>query len=245
MRFKELLEATHIIVLSEDMKEYAEDAYQRTKLWLDLQKIEGYSPEHIYQNLQIEEEKILRREITHPVYENDNPITLSILARTPKGLIRFEGGFDCGNMDSVYIYFMSPKQIKNFSDKSIKKDFVDRVRHELLHAIDPINNEKVIRKELDVDNRMKDQGRTRDFKTYLNFEWEIRANLSSMAERAIENMFEKKWDYEKIKKEINNWEPKLSHSNYQKELDYFKDKDIWKQYIEFLKKLLEIKMENK
>lgn len=242
MRFKELLEATHIIVLSDDMKEYAEEAYLKTKLWLDLQKVEGYSPEHIYKNLEIEDERIFRRKVTHPVYENDNPITLSILARPPKGLIRFEGGFDCGTMDSIFIYFMTPKQIKNFSDKSIKNDFIDRIRHELLHAIDPINNEKVIRKELEVDKRMKDQGRTKDFKTYLNFEWEIRANLSSMAERAIENMFEKKWDYEKIKKEINNWEPKLSHSNYQKELDYFKDENIWKQYKEFLKKLLEIKM---
>ena len=92
---------------------------------------------------------------------------------------------------------------------------------------------------MNVDAQMQDQMKTNDYKQYISFPWEKKANLSSMAERNINDMMiEKGWSYSKILKEIENWIPKLSHSNYQKELTYFEDKSAWKDYKEFMKKLL-------
>lgn len=236
--FRALFESTNLMTLSDDMKDYANQAYELTSEWLKLQKREGYSPEHILGNLSHDSVDIFKRRISHDVYENSNKIIFTISQKPEKDLIRFDGGFDVGKMNRVTIYFMSPKQIKNFSDKSIKQDFIDRVRHEICHALDPINNDRTIRKELDVDGQMQDQMKSKNYKQYISFPWEKKANLSTMAERNIENMISKGMEYSKILKEIDQWIPKISHSNYQKELDYFDDKDAWKSYKEFMKKLL-------
>jgi hypothetical protein len=93
-----------------------------------------------------------------------------------------------------------------------------------------------------VDGMMQDQIAKGNYKNYIRLPWEKKANLSAMAERNLENMFSKDWSYLKIKKEIDEWVPKLSHPNYQKELDYFEDKPVWKDYKEFMKKLLDIRL---
>lgn len=237
--FRTLFESENLIMISDDMKEYAETAYELTKKWIKFQLDEDYSIEHIYENLKHSPVDIYKRKIHHNQYENPNKIIFTISAKNERDLVRFDGGFDVGRMDRIVLYFVSPKQLKNFSDNSIKKDFINRIWHESIHAIDPINNDKVIRKELNVDAQMQDQMKTNDYKQYISFPWEKKANLSSMAERNINDMMiEKGWSYSKILKEIENWIPKLSHSNYQKELTYFEDKSAWNDYKEFMKKLL-------
>ncbi len=240
--FKALFESTNLMILSDDMKDYADQAYELTKKWIDLQRNEGYSFEHILGNLRTEPEQIFKRRVYHDTYENTNKIRFEISGKPERDLIRFDGGFDISKMNKITIYFTSIKQLKNFKDKSIKKDFIDRIRHEITHALDPINNDRTIRKELDVEKKMMDQIDNNSYKQYISFPWEKKANLSIMAERNIEDMIEKGWEYTKIKKEIETWIPKLSHSNYQKELDYFDDKEAWNSYKEFMKKLLQNKI---
>lgn len=244
MTFKSLFESTNIIVISKDMLDYADEAYEKVKDWLRLQKIEGYSSEHIFTNL-LEKEDIFKRKIYHEIYSNPKEIIFTIASKPERALIRFDGGFDSGSMDRVTAYFVSPKQIDSFSSTPIKKDFIDRIRHEILHAIDPINNDKVIRKELEVDSKMQDQLKNGDYKTYIRLPWEKKANISSMAERVIEDLISKGLEYTKIKKEIENWIPKPSHANFQKEMDYFENDEDWRDYKEFMKKLLDIRIRSK
>jgi len=243
--FRTLYESTNLLILSDDMKDYANTAYELTLKWIKLQLTEGYSPEHILGNLKEYPEQIFKRRVFHDTYENKNEIIFEIAGKDEKSLIRFDGSFNISKMNKITINFMSPKQLINFSDKSIKKDFIDRVRHEIVHALDPINNDKTIRKELNVDDKMRDQMETGDYKKYISFPWEKKANLSIMAERNIEDMIEKKYEYTKMLKEGHDWIPKITHSNYQKELDYFSDKESWKSYKEFMRKLLMNKAKGK
>lgn len=243
--FRTLFESTNLIMLSDDMKDYAEQAYELTKKWLELQRSEGYSPEHIFGNLKHEDVEIFKRKIHHDTYENKNEIIFTLSSKPEQDVLKFRGGFDVGKMNRIFLYFVSPKQIKDFKETAIKKDFIDKVRHEEIHSVDPINNDKIIRKELDVDGKMQDQQKTKNYKEYISFPWEKKANLSTMAERNLENMFQKGMEYSKIVKEIDNWVPKLSHSNYQKEVDYYEDEDAWKTYKEFMKKLLQNKIRSR
>jgi hypothetical protein len=103
----------------------------------------------------------------------------------------------------------------------------------------------VIRKELEVDSKMQDQLKNGDYKTYIRLPWEKKANISSMAERVIEDLISKGLEYTKIKKEIENWIPKPSHANFQKEMDYFENDEDWRDYKEFMKKLLDIRIRSK
>ena len=236
MKFSKLFENKDIIYLSTDMKEYADQAYNLVQKYLDLQQLEGISFEHLYKNLEIEPVTIFKRRVFHEDFETPHKINMIISSKSEKNIIRFDGEFDFGNMDKIYISIMSPKQMKDFSEPAIKKDFIDRVRHELIHALDPINNDTVTRKQYKVEDKIKS---TTNYKDYIALPWEIKANMSSMAERNIEDMIRKSWDYAKIKKEIYGWVPKISHSNYHKEQDYFNDKNFWKGYKEMMEKILE------
>lgn len=240
--FRTLYEATNQIILSDDMKKYAEEAYQKTKDWLKLMKFEGHSTEEIFKHLQNETVNLFKRYIHHDLYENMHKITFTITAKPEQMLVRFDGGFDSGNMDKIILYFVSPKQIANFSEESMKKDFLMRVCHETIHAVDPINNDYVIRKELDVDGKMIKQNVNGNYKNYIMLPWEIKANLSTMAEFAVEYLISKNMDYNKIVKEIENWQPKLSHPDFQKEKDYYEDEKSWKQYKTFMKRVLDLKL---
>lgn len=241
--FRSLFESTNLIMLSDDMKLYAEEAYQKTKEWLRLQKFEGFTDEVLYKTLQKEPENLFSRKVYHDEYENKHSLTFTISAKPVDTiLMRFDGGFDSGNMNKIFLYFTNPKQITNFSDNSMKKDFIKRVYHELIHSIDPINNDSVIRKELDVDGKMIKQATTGTYQDYLRLPWEQKANLSTMAEIALEYLIQKNLTYSKIVKEIEDWVPKLSHPDYQKEKDYFEDAKAWKMYKEFMKKLLNVKL---
>lgn len=240
--FRTLYETTNQIILSDDMKKYAEEAYQKTKDWLKLMKFEGMSSEDIFKLLQNETINLFKRHIHHDLYENMHKITFTITAKPEQILVRFDGGFDSGNMDKIILYFVSPKQITNFSEESVKKDFLMRVCHETIHAVDPINNDYVIRKELDVDGKMIKQNMNGNYKKYIMLPWEIKANLSTMAEFAVDYLISKNMDYNKIVKEIENWQPKLSHPDFQKEKDYYEDEKSWKQYKAFMKRVLDLKL---
>lgn len=239
MKFINLFENKNIIFLSDDMKDYADQAYELTQKYLSLQFLEGNCSKEIYNDLLLEPQTIFSRKVNHDKYENPHKINLIISAKEPKKIIRFDGSFDSGSMNKIYIYFMTSEQIEKFSDKGIKKDFIDRVRHELVHAIDPINNDSKERKEYDVDEKLKGN---KSYKEYIALPWEIKANLSSMAERNIEDMISKNLDYVAIKKEIEHWVPKISHTNYHKEVDYYDDKNFWKQYKEMMEKILKNKL---
>jgi hypothetical protein len=104
------------------MLDYADEAYEKVKDWLRLQRIEGYSSEHIFTNL-LEKEDIFKRKIYHEIYSNPKEIIFTIAAKPERALIRFDGGFDSGSMDRVTVYFVSPKQIDSFSSTPIKKRF--------------------------------------------------------------------------------------------------------------------------
>ena len=80
--FRTLYEATNQIILSDDMKKYAEEAYQKTKDWLKLMKFEGYSTEDIFKHLQNETVNLFKRNIHHDLYENMHKITFTITAKT-------------------------------------------------------------------------------------------------------------------------------------------------------------------
>lgn len=239
MKFINLFENKNIIFLSDDMKEYANKAYELTQKYLSLQFLEGNSAKDIYTDLLLEPQTIFARKVYHEKYENDHKISLEISAKEPKKIIRFDGSFDFGNMNKIFVYFMCPEQIEKFSENGYKKDFIDRVRHELVHALDPINNDSKERKEYDVDEKVKNK---QSYKEYISFPWEIKANLSSMAERNVEDLIQKNLGYVEIKKEIEHWVPKVSHTNYHKEMDYYDDKNFWKQYKEMMEKILKNKL---
>lgn len=236
MKFRNIFENKNFIYLSEDMKAYAEQAHELVQKYLSLKFLEGESSVEIYHSLLSEPVIIFARKVYHEEFENNHTIKLIIDAKEPKERIRFDGAFDFNNMDKIYVSFMDKKQIDNFSEPSYKKDFIDRVRHELIHAFDPINNDPKERKEYDVDEKVKDK---KSYKEYISFPWEVKANLSSMAERNIEDLISKNLDYKTIKSQIENWVPKISHTNYHKEMDYYDDKNFWKLYKEMMKKILE------
>lgn len=238
--FRTLHESQKLIVLSDDMKKYAEDAYEKTKMWLRLQRIEGLSTNQIYDSLLKEPVLLFQRKINHEEHKNPKSMRFFISSKTKKSdELRFDGGFDSGSLDKISVYFTSNKLIDSFEEEHIKKDFIKRVYHEMIHGIDPINNDPQIRKELEVDSKMQDLNKHGiKYHEYLMLPWELKANLSTMAEVALEYLFSKRLSYVEILKEIENWVPKISHPDFEKEKEYYKERKHWNQYKEFMKKLL-------
>jgi len=242
--FRAMHESEKLIVLSDDMKKYAEDAYEKSKAWLRLQRLEGISTNEIYDTLLKEPTLLFQRKLVHEEYKNPKSMRFFISSKTKKSdEIRFDGGFDSGSLDKITVYFTSNKLIDSFEEPQIKKDFIKRIYHEMIHGVDPINNDPGIRKELDVDSRMQDLNKNGiKYHEYLMLPWELKANLSTMAEIALEYMFSKKLSYVEILKDIENWLPKISHPDFEKEKEYYKEKKHWSQYKEFMKKLLAKKL---